>query len=180
MGRAGWREKVDDQDMNPAAEAVDRLLDEIPKGRAAVLVSRRDDLDNGDDPAQMVRDDDPIGAAGIDRPVGPAHDPRDGGRQRGDAAGRFFSGPPLGADLDRQDIRFLRPGPLFDEGCDPPGQAAGVERVLDPDGPALMEIVKEPGRYSRPIVNRHGSVSVMSIIPGLAPELPGVPLRFPG
>jgi hypothetical protein len=44
---------------------------------------------------------------------------RDRRWHRRDAAVQLFTQVPFGANLDRQDIRFPRPGPLFDEGRNP-------------------------------------------------------------
>src|SRR6516165_7054805 len=97
------------------AEEVDRLGNEIPDGSPAVFVPWRDDLDHGNDAAEVVPDDDAIRALGVDTPRGPAHDPRDGAHRGDDTLLR--SGSRLGrgpSGFDGQNVRLTRPGSLFD------------------------------------------------------------------
>ena len=72
---------------------------------------------------------------------------------------------PSGTSFDRQDIPFLRPGASSTRAATPLGRRQASARSLDPDRPALMEVVKQPGRHSRPGMNRHGNVSVSRITP---------------
>src|SRR5262245_42434172 len=116
-----WREQVDDQHVNALAEAVDGLFDEIPEGSSAILVAGRDDFDHGNHSAQVVLDDDAVGPARVNPLCRSADNPGDGRWQSGDGAVQLFALVPFGSKLDRQDIRFLRPGPLFNERRNSPG-----------------------------------------------------------
>ena len=58
--------RFDHQDVDPFAQELDRLVHEIAERRSRVLVSGREDLDHRDDAAEVVADDDAVGAAGVD------------------------------------------------------------------------------------------------------------------
>lgn len=138
------------------AQEVDHFLDEIAQCGAAVLISRRNDFDHGDRASQTVLDHHTVCAGGIDLLGGSAHESSDRRRRRRNAAVLAEFGAWPGKALDGQNVRFAWTIPLFNQGRETLRQGSRIERHLDLNRPSLVEVVEQPRRDSRPIVQRHG------------------------
>ena len=59
------RKQVHQQQMNPSSHEVDGLVNKVPYRGPTVLISRRQNLDDGNNPTEVMTHDDAIGATGI-------------------------------------------------------------------------------------------------------------------
>ena len=121
---------------------------------AAVLVARRDDLDDGDDLPASVSNHDAVGPLRVVDPLDPGDHPR-GRRSRGDGDPAFRPFLRL-AGLKRDDIRNRPPGDLLHHRHVTRRQQPAIQGIPYRHHPALMKIVKITGLDSSPVVNRHG------------------------
>src|SRR5438093_2395963 len=101
----------------------------------------------------MMPDDDAVSPAGVNLLGAAADDARGWRCHRDDSAVTHFIGAHgPGAHSDGQYVRLARPGALLDQRSKTFGEAACIQSVFDPDRPALMEIVKQPGGHATPVV----------------------------
>src|SRR5437867_5328279 len=105
----------------------------------------------------MMPDDDAVSPAGVNLLGAAADDARGWRCHRDDSAVTHFIGAHgPGAHFDSQYVRLARPGALLDQRSKTFGEAACIQSIFDPDRPALMEIVKQPGGHATPVVKWHG------------------------
>ena len=139
----------------------------------AVLVRRRDDLDEGDEAvAADVANGQRAAAAQrrrFDRVPAPRPRRRVG---QGDSAGRRGQRQRAGvrlrvgrAGVQRQHVRDGAAGVLFGQGIVALRQQAAVEGLLDLRDPGDVKSMKDPGVNAGPIVQRHGGSSHQLIVP---------------
>src|SRR5271157_1026687 len=154
LGVAGRRrEKVHDEQIHPLIEDVGRFLDKGPKRCAALLIARREDLDDGDDFPASVSNHNAVGPFRVVDPLDFGDQPR-GRRRRGDGDPAFRPSFWL-ESLKRDDIRNRTTGDLLRHGHVTGWKQPGVQGVADRDHPALVKIVKITSFDSSPVVNRH-------------------------
>src|SRR5208337_126571 len=165
LGVAGRRrEKVHDEQIHPLIEDVGRFLDKGPKRCAALLIARREDLDDGDNFPASVSNHNAVGPFRIIDPFDFGDQPRSR-RRRGDGDPAFRPCFWL-VSLERDDIRNRTTGDLLRHGHVTDWKQPGVQGVADRDHPALVKIVKISCFDSSPVVNRHvASPWVASILP---------------
>ena len=131
---------------------------------AALLITRREDLDDGDDFPASVSNHNAVGPFRIIDPFDFGNQPRSR-RRRGDGDPAFRPSFWL-VSLERDDIRNRTTGDLLRHGHVTDWKQPGVQGVADRDHPALVKIVKITSFDSSPVVNRHvASPWVASILP---------------
>ena len=107
--------------MDPFAQELDCLVDEIAERRTGVFVAGRDDFDHRDNSAEMVADDDAIGPSGVNLFVRTMNHLSDRRFQGGHAGSiHVQSGPPR-PGFDGENVWIAGTGSLFHEGDGPPG-----------------------------------------------------------
>src|SRR5262245_34136620 len=125
-----------------------------------ILVSRRDNLDDGNNSVMArVADDDCLGLCRILVGFGPPPElhPRlsDG---EGYAPRRFRGrGTVVARTLQGEDVRTEPSSDLFGQGVMVGRQQAAIQRAGDVFDPAVVEVMKDARLDTGPIVNRHGA-----------------------
>src|SRR5207249_218494 len=136
------RKQVDHEYLNSDFQELDRLFHEIPQGGTAVLISRRNDFDHGDDTPEMMPNDDSIRPAGKNVFGGTLDEPGRWSLQRRHAGlANIVPRRPL-FSLDGEHVRFPQSDSAFDESRNSLGQSTRVKRIGDADRPALVKVVK--------------------------------------
>src|SRR4051794_9363412 len=120
----------------------------------AVLVPRRDDLDDGHH-SVGVTDGDSVRLPSISRSLGTGHEPSLRGMEiDGDPSGH---GTGRGSQLEGDDIRLGAACLLLDHGEVARGEAARVKGIAYSNSPSLVKVVEPIGKDAGPVVDWHGA-----------------------